>query len=841
VSTPLLRTAWYRFGATFGRRWGGYLTVVILVALMGGLAMGSIAGARRTQSSFSTYIASTNPSDLTVGTALYSPTVPASVGYSPSVVRAIARLPDMRRVESYAGFGRNIQLLVGGDTPEAGPFSTLSGVGSVNGEFFTQDRVTIVAGRMANPARADEIVLSAATARADGIEVGTVYPLGFYTNAQTYLPGYGTASVKPYLRVNARVVGLAVFNDEVVQDDIDVEGSQYALFTPALTRRLTQCCTTYSFASFTLAGGTRHLASTEAALGRIVPRRVSAVAGAPYLTSATEEKASRSIEPESIAFGVFGAITALAALLIAAQVIGRQLRVGADERTTLRALGAGPAMTTSDGLIGLLGAVVVGSLLAVGVAVGLSPLAPLGPVRPVDPHPGLAFDWTVLGIGLVVLVAGLSAVAVALSARQTPGLVARRRQGARPGSSLARLAATSDLPSPAVAGIRFALDPGGGATAVPVRSAILGATLAVIVVITTVTFGASLTTLVSHPRLYGWNWDYELVSAGGEALGNIPAHQAASLLDSDPQVAGWAGVYFSALTLNGQSVPVMGARPGVDVQPPVLSGHRLDAPNQVVLGATTLAELHERVGDTVVVTSGSAAARLRIVGVATMPAIGLPAVPHLEPGTGALLDSALIPATSRNVFANPIPGPNAILVRFTHGPSAASFDSIQATVVALEGSGGQGSITIDPVQRPAEIVNYRSIGDTPALLGLALGAGAVVALALTLIASVRRRRRELALFKTLGFTGRQLAATVAWQSSIAVGLGTVLGVPLGIVLGRILWVQFAHAITVVPAPSVPVVPVVGIALGALVLANLIAAIPGWIAARTPTALLLRAE
>jgi predicted lysophospholipase L1 biosynthesis ABC-type transport system permease subunit len=144
------------------------------------------------------------------------------------------------------------------------------------------------------------------------------------------------------------------------------------------------------------------------------------------------------------------------------------------------------------------------------------------------------------------------------------------------------------------------------------------------------------------------------------------------------------------------------------------------------------------------------------------------------------------------------------------------------------------------VQRPAEIVNYRSIGDTPALLGLALGAGAVVALGLTLIASVRRRR-ELALFKTLGFTGRQLAATVAWQSSIAVGLGTVLGVPLGIVLGRILWVQFAHAITVVPAPSVPVVPIVAIALGALVLANLIAAIPGWIAARPPTALLLRAE
>jgi hypothetical protein len=34
---------------------------------------------------------------------------------------------------------------------------------------------------------------------------------------------------------------------------------------------------------------------------------------------------------------------------------------------------------------------------------------------------------------------------------------------------------------------------------------------------------------------------------------------------------------------------------------------------------------------------------------------------------------------------------------------------------------------------------------------------------------------------------------------------------------------------------------VGIGLGALVAANLVAALPGWVAARTRTALLLRAE
>ena len=137
-------------------------------------------------------------------------------------------------------------------------------------------------------------------------------------------------------------------------------------------------------------------------------------------------------------------------------------------------------------------------------------------------------------------------------------------------------------------------------------------------------------------------------------------------------------------------------------------------------------------------------------------------------------------------------------------------------------------------------MNYRSTASTPAFLGLGIATGTMAALGLTLTASVRRRRRDLALLKTLGFTGRQLAATVAWQSSVAVGIGTVVGFPLGIVLSRTLSNLFAHDINVVPAPSVPRVTTAVIAVGALALANLVALIPGRIAARMPTALLLRA-
>jgi ABC-type antimicrobial peptide transport system permease subunit len=160
---------------------------------------------------------------------------------------------------------------------------------------------------------------------------------------------------------------------------------------------------------------------------------------------------------------------------------------------------------------------------------------------------------------------------------------------------------------------------------------------------------------------------------------------------------------------------------------------------------------------------------------------------------------------------------------------------------APNGAGVGDTVTAQSVQHPAEIVNYRSLGSTPALLDAGLVAGAIVALALTLAASVRRRRRDLAMLKAIGFTTRQLAATVAWQASVAAGVGIAVGLPVGTAVGRWLGILFARSIYVVPRPTVPVTSVVLVAAAALVLANIVAAIPGRVAARTPTAALLRAE
>src|SRR5262249_51767107 len=158
----------------------------------------------------------------------------------------------------------------------------------------------------------------------------------------------------------------------------------------------------------------------------------------------------------------------------------------------------------------------------------------------------------------------------------------------------------------------------------------------------------------------------------------------------------------------------------------------------------------------------------------TLPSLGVEGTLHTEMGNGAEVAYPLIPGAVASQ-------PNDVLVTLRPGAdrSAARAD-LQRLVPAAHG----GQVTQG--QRPAEIVNYRSMGTTPAYLGAALAAGAVAALGLTLFASVRRRRRELALLKTIGFTRRQLAAAVAWQSTIAVALGAVVGVPLGIALGRFL-------------------------------------------------------
>jgi hypothetical protein len=703
---------------------------------------------------------------------------------------------------------------------------------------------------MPNPNAIDEVVASTDAAALLGWRLGERVELDAYSVGQVEHSASFPPSAAPADHIAVTLVGLVTFANEVAHDDVD-RYPTYVLVTPALTRQFPSVVG-YSNYELHLRAGAADDAAVEREITNLVPP------GTVYefhLTSVVEGQVERAIRPEVIALGACGAIAAAAALLLGALALRRRISSLRVELAIARALGADRATLVAAGSIWAVATIICGALVAAVVTVASSPLAPIGVIRAVDESPGVEADWTVLASGVALMVIVLTAVVVlALTSelrrtqRGAPAPVARR-------SAIADSASRSGLPTPAVMGLRFSLERGAGTTGATVRSALAAAVVAVVVVVATATFASGLATLDSRPSLYGWDWDAALLSPNGS---NVPP-AANHLLSQDPLVAAWSGYSYANARLDGVTVPIILASPHASVGVSLSAGHELDQAGQIVLGAETLAQLHLRLGGTVDVSYGSKKdypvyvppTPVRIVGIATMPAIGNSGTLHTSMGLGAEIATGIEPKAFRAALHNRDPnlnGSEILVIRFTSGTSmAAGLASLRAIaqdaghVMAADPNGGGATYVVVGPQRPAEIVIFQSTGATPALLALGLAAGAVAALALALTSSVRRRRRELALLKTLGFERRQLASAIAWQASTIAAVGVVFGVPLGIALGRWLWSLFATQIGAVPEPSVPVLQIVLIAVAAVVLANAVAALPGRLAARTPAAFVLRSE
>ncbi len=830
MKSNALMVGGYRFRATLRERWTSYLSLMLLISILGGVAMGTVAGARRTEGSLTTLLDRQNTSQLEGPLQIYNPPAGYTTGYSVSSIDKVRHLPHVKQVESIVGLnayplGSHGQTLPGdqGFSPD----------GNVNGLQLDQDRLLLQSGHLPLDRNANEFVADSGTIHEFGWHLGETVTFAYYTNKASVTAGPSGPTIAGHFK--ARLVGTgAVQAGNLVQDQVDNINRAILIFSSSLTRHYVTCCANSTVVGIQLYGGSRYDSQVQKAFVRAFPNIGVTLGTAASIVA----RVSRSISPEALALAVFGLLTALAALAVASQLIARLVRLAGNESRIIRAMGADPRTTFVDGLFGTIIAVIAGSLLAVGIALALSPLAPIGPTRP---HLGAHFnaDWTVLVVGWVVFVVVLSAVTAAYSYRSQSHRDSKSaRHLSRSDRALARVAGAAGLPIAVVTGVGFALETGGGRRTVPMRSAIVGAAIALIIVGASTTFATSLRTLVSSPPLYGWNWSAALNGGGG--VGDLPS-AIFKPLAADPDIAVTSNAYFAVLLIDGKPVPVMGEDPGAAIQPAQLSGHNLQDASQVVLGVSTMDMLHKSVGDTVVVTSGgSKTTTLRIVGTATMPAYGQSGSAHLEMGVGAVMNYTLIPLAKRDIFDNP-PGPNAILVRYRSGVSAAQGAKSIQHAVAVASGGNAPSNLVDRVERPSEIVDYRSLGNTPIELGAVLAGGALVALGLTLMSSVRRRRRDIALLKALGFSRRQVITTVATQSTIAVGLGALIGIPLGIVVGRTLWNLFANSIHAVPRVVVPTSTLIIVTVVALVLANVIAALPARIAAQTPPAILLRAE
>lgn len=840
--------AWYRLRATFRRRLTTYLSVILLIGLTGGLAMASVAAARRTQSSYPTFLQSTNPTTLTL--AVFGASNGGKGGAS--IAGKIERLPDVTDVRTLVS-GDAVVLNAAG-APRLNTVNSVIISGSPDGYLTRVDRLAVFQGHVTDPRSLDEVEVTPGAARIWGVRVGATIPIGFYAPREASLPGFGTSKVKPIYTVRAKVTGVVAMNSEIVQDDID-RAYGFAFITPAMVTRAASIDPDWNepvYYAITLRHGDQGLGGVEEKLVGLIPSHFTYEF---HVASHVTQTVELAVKPESVALGAFGLIAALVCLILSVQALSRQVRQGNEDRRILQSLGASQSDTFAESTIGSLGSVFLGVVLAAAVAVALSPLAPLGPVRPVYPTPGIAWDWAVLGVGALILLAVLGGSTLLIARANSPQRIrSAQSKGPRRSATVRRLQLLG-LPLAPSVGAHFAFESPRGRGEVPVRSILVGAVLAVTLMTTTLTFSSGLHTLISRPALYGWNWNYELNPTNGVPPATLTA------LSHDPDVSQFSGVQYNELTVDGQSVPMILAPPHATVLPPILSGHGVRNRHEIVFGAQTLALLHKKVGQTVMASYGSpssapvyiAPTLMSIVGTATFPAVGFASsvAEHTSMGSGALLSTAFETPSFVRAISSKDPnlnGPGEVFVRLRAGVSAsAGKRNLQRiareanAIFAKDPNGVGNNVAVLGVLRPAQIVDYRSIGATPVLLATGLALGAVIALALTLVASVRRRRRDLAVMKTLGFTRRMLAAAVTWQATVDGLIGAVIGIPLGILLGRELWTLFARDINAVPHPTVPALALVLVGFGTLAVAIVAAWWPGRHAAKTPPGLVLRSE
>jgi hypothetical protein len=183
---------------------------------------------------------------------------------------------------------------------------------------------------------------------------------------------------------------------------------------------------------------------------------------------------------------------------------------------------------------------------------------------------------------------------------------------------------------------------------------------------------------------------------------------------------------------------------------------------------------------------------------------------------------------------------NFALIRYRPGTDlGAAAARLQAIVT--RGGCPPGSCLLTNDQRPGDIRDYAVVRDTPLALAAVLALLAVGTLTHVLVTSVRRRRRELAILKTLGLRRAQLLWVVGWEATALAGAAMLAGLPLGLLAGRWSWALFAGALGVAGDADVPVLLVLLTVPVTWLLTILIAAWPARAAARVRPAAVLRAE
>jgi hypothetical protein len=217
-----------------------------------------------------------------------------------------------------------------------------------------------------------------------------------------------------------------------------------------------------------------------------------------------------------------------------------------------------------------------------------------------------------------------------------------------------------------------------------------------------------------------------------------------------------------------------------------------------------------------------------VVGQTLLPLVSLNA--DLSIGEGGLVDPSLIESFGNAALA-------LMLVDAAPDAPAGTIQGIVDDVGPLE----FGGVRSDGPTLTADLRGYRAVRTTPAALAGVLAVLGLGVLAHAAATSVRRRRRELAILRSLGFLRRDMGLSVASSVLALVVTGLVVALPVGVAAGRAVWAGFASGLGVESGPVTPVVALGVVAAGTLVAAALVAVPAARRAGRIDPAQALRAE
>jgi hypothetical protein len=793
--------AWLRI--ELRRRWRSLAVLALLVALATGTVLTAVAGARR---------------GATAAQRLWDRTLPATATVLPNDPKfdwaRVRALPEVEALSGVAIAPFFVDELPGysSDPPPADAAA-----------MDTVERPVVLAGRLADPSRADELVMTARFADSYGKHVGDTLTVHLMTPQQAEDPSFfggGTPPAGP--RIRARVVG--VVRSPWFSDEAGLPGKLFptgALFTryPANFIGAHQ---TFGFvnALVRLKGGEADLPAFRRHLAAVTGRSdIDVWDNADFLRQ--EQKGDGF---ESACLLAFGLAALVAALVLVGQALARGVAAGAADLRVLRSLGLRRGQGTVVATAAPALAALAGATLGVAAAVVASRWLPIGAAAAVEPAPGVDVDPAVLGGGWLAAQA-----AVLAGAAVSAWLALSTRDGAAGAhrSAVAAATARAGLPVPVVVGARFALEPGRGPAAVPVRSALVGAVTGVLGVLAALTFSAGVTDAAGTPARFGQTFALEAYLGENGADWSPPAPVLAAAA-RDPDVTAVDDARIAVADSRDTSITMYTYQAASGGAAPVVlrSGRMPLSAGEVVLAPTTAQQLHASVGSTVPLRGTRS-------GTATVSGIGfVPEGSHNSYDAGGWLTRAGYDRLfdgfkyHRGLIAiRPGIDAGAVLARLTRSVTAATG----------------APAPLDAIAPPTQVAAIRNVRRLPAALGIFLGVLAVGAVGHALATAVRRRRVEVAVLQALGMTRWQSRGLVVTQASVLALAGLAFGVPLGVALGRLLWRVVADYTPLQYVPPAAVWALLLVGPLALLLANLLAAWPGHQAARLRIGHVLRAE